>query len=381
MKATKVFVLIIVLALLATLGGAAGAQEPESSGGEGVSASALLNSGCVAGSVYDPACDVDHDGDVDIVDIQLTASHWGHTGTYTASYWSLTGNSGTTPGTHFLGTTDNQALELRVNNVRALRLEPDATSPNVIGGYGGNSVTSGVQGATIGGGGWPTLINRVTDDDGTVGGGSNNQAGDNSGTTSGRQGATVGGGGGNTASGFYATIPGGSDNIAEGSFSFAAGKRAKANHDGAFVWGDSQDADVASTKTNQLVIRARGGVFLTENLGGGPSATLGERYRDNAIVAWGSVWGTTGAIDRDFGVNSVTRNGAGIYTVNLDISAADGSSVIPIAIAEIDSAPTSASALRIVSINQRDNRLFDVYINDGTGNLVDNDFVFIVTAR
>ena len=27
--------------------------------------------------------------------------------------WSLTGNAGTTPGTNFLGTTDNQALELK----------------------------------------------------------------------------------------------------------------------------------------------------------------------------------------------------------------------------------------------------------------------------
>ncbi len=68
-------------------------------------------------------------------------------------YWQLTGNSGTNPSTNFLGTTDNQALELRVNNARALRLEPNATSPNLIGGYSGNSVTSGAYGATIGGGG------------------------------------------------------------------------------------------------------------------------------------------------------------------------------------------------------------------------------------
>src|SRR5439155_15374043 len=54
--------------------------------------------------------------------------------------WKTTGNAGTTPGTHFLGTTDNQPLELKVNNLRALRLEPgieDANhsgAPNVIGG-------------------------------------------------------------------------------------------------------------------------------------------------------------------------------------------------------------------------------------------------------
>src|SRR6188768_1479296 len=30
--------------------------------------------------------------------------------------WSLTGNAGTTPGTHFVGTTDNKALYFKTNN-------------------------------------------------------------------------------------------------------------------------------------------------------------------------------------------------------------------------------------------------------------------------
>ena len=30
------------------------------------------------------------------------------------TYWKLTGNTSTTPGTNFLGTTDNQALEVKV---------------------------------------------------------------------------------------------------------------------------------------------------------------------------------------------------------------------------------------------------------------------------
>ena len=69
------------------------------------------------------------------------------------SFWSLTGNAGTTPGTHFLGTTDATNLTLAVNGGAALRLEPDATSPNLIGGHVDNQVTAGVYGATIGGGG------------------------------------------------------------------------------------------------------------------------------------------------------------------------------------------------------------------------------------
>lgn len=46
------------------------------------SAAAPLVGPCAAGGAYDPACDVDHDGDVDIFDIQLTAGHWRQTGTY-----------------------------------------------------------------------------------------------------------------------------------------------------------------------------------------------------------------------------------------------------------------------------------------------------------
>lgn len=46
------------------------------------SAAAPLAAPCTTGWAYDPACDVDHDGDVDIYDIQLTASHWGQAGAY-----------------------------------------------------------------------------------------------------------------------------------------------------------------------------------------------------------------------------------------------------------------------------------------------------------
>ena len=250
-----------------------------------------------------------------------------------ANAWALAGNAGTT-GANFLGTTDDQALNARVNNARALRLEPasDGTnqSPNVIGGIADNAVTAGVHSATISGGGRdtpanPATANRVTDDGGTVGGGVNNQAGDGSGTgsdrtraavgggesntasghwatvaggqgnsASGTSGAvgggsgndadgiegTVGGGGGNTASGLAATVgggsfnvasgsratvPGGRTNVAQGEYSLAAGRRAKANHDGAFVWADSTNTDIASSEDNQFIARAAGGFFLQDD--------------------------------------------------------------------------------------------------------------------
>jgi hypothetical protein len=59
-----------------------------------------------------------------------------------------------------------------------------------------------------------------------------------------------------------ATVPGGQDNRAGGDYSFAAGRRARADHDGAFVWADSTDADFTSSSSNQFLIRASGGVGI-----------------------------------------------------------------------------------------------------------------------
>ncbi len=75
------------------------------------------------------------------------------------------------------------------------------TSPNLIGGYSGNSVTGGVVGATVGGGGISTSNNSISGNFGTVDGGLGNVA---SGYA-----ATVGGGAYNTASGDRSTVPGG----------------------------------------------------------------------------------------------------------------------------------------------------------------------------
>jgi len=63
----------------------------------------------------------------------------------------------------------------------------------------------------------------------------------------------------------YAAIPGGQDNIVAGNHGFAAGRRAKANHPGAFVWADSTDADFVSSATNEFAVRASGGVAFYSN--------------------------------------------------------------------------------------------------------------------
>ena len=74
--------------------------------------------------------------------------------------------------------------------------------------------------------------------------------------------ATVGGGSVNQATNYCATVPGGNLNIAGGPYSFAAGQKAQALHQGSFVWADSQNAVFASTTSNQFNIRAMNGVCL-----------------------------------------------------------------------------------------------------------------------
>ena len=315
-------------------------------------------------------------------------------------FWNLDGNAGTTPGTHFLGTTDSQPLELKVNGQRVLRLEPTASIDmvNLVGGSARNFVAAGVVGATIGGGGGSldfdgmTYTNSVAADFGTVGGGTanaiansasnsviaggflndigvdsaygaisggndNNIAGavgfvfgspyssigggqrNNIGTESpysviaggqdndigtangvstshsaigggnnnniggsstystiagGQQNniginsdySTIGGGTFNrvSASSQYATIPGGDNNFATNR-AFAAGTLAKANHSGAFVWGDSFNGVVASSANNQFTVRASGGARFFSNTGQSAGVSLAAGGTAWAIIS------------------------------------------------------------------------------------------------
>lgn len=45
----------------------------------------LVAGPCTPGGTYDSACDVNHDGAVNVLDVQLTAGHWNQTGVYSAS--------------------------------------------------------------------------------------------------------------------------------------------------------------------------------------------------------------------------------------------------------------------------------------------------------
>jgi hypothetical protein len=352
--------------------------------------------------------------------------------------WKLSGNAGTTPGTHFLGTTDNQALELKVNGARALRLEPTAGTPNLIGGSSANFVQAAspgtpnpVVGATIGGGGaagkanrvegafgtiggginnrtwtgdfipppvsgntvgggennealgrwatvaggqgnvasssysfigggnsnttfsslaadgtaWATVAgglsndargsyafiggganNETTDRYGVVAGGSANRAGDAAGNSLDRLYASVGGGTSNIASGTASTVPGGDSNLASASYSFAAGRRAKADDNGAFVWGDSTDADVTSTTVDQFLVRASGGVALirgTSTAQATPAALAVQNAAASGEGAW--VWTSSSANPKPVLLALIHPSGTNSF---LECKTFDGAAVV-----------------------------------------------------
>ena len=86
------------------------------------------------------------------------------------AFWQLGGNN-VSPG-QFLGSTNNQPVEINVNGQRALRLEPTAGgAPNVIGGSPANIIGAGLEGSSIGGGGSAIYSNSVASSYSTVAGG------------------------------------------------------------------------------------------------------------------------------------------------------------------------------------------------------------------
>jgi Collagen triple helix repeat (20 copies)/Chaperone of endosialidase len=216
----------------------------------------------------------------------------------TVDGWSLTGNSGTTAGTDFIGSTDNQSIEIHTNGARVMHYEPafanslNDISPNVIAGDACNIIQPGTQGATIDGGGGIfngnlglgnlTGPNMVEADFATVAGGIDNLASGAISLVAGggvdtatAEGATVLGGFTNAVGGRFAIIPGGENNIANGLTGFAAGTAANAQSDGDFTWSDaSSSLSFASLAADEFAARATGGVrFVTAiDTGGNPTA-------------------------------------------------------------------------------------------------------------
>ena len=192
---------------------------------------------------------------------------------YAQASWKLDGNSGTTPGTQFLGTTDTNALELKVNNARVLRLEP-GFSPNLIGGHSDNFVPLGIAGVTISGGGQGGSPNQATNDFATIGGGFGNLAGAWTSTIGGGSEnsiqfestfSTIGGGSGNRiqTSAQYATVAGGLFNLV-GDNSSGANITGGYNNSARAIY-----SSIGGGSGNSIEIEARSSVIA-----GGASSTI-----------------------------------------------------------------------------------------------------------
>lgn len=167
------------------------------------------------------------------------------------------------------------SVDLQTDRSAASKVASGTTSV-VAGGY--NNVASGTS-STVGGG----QSNTASSGSSTVAGGSSN-------TASTGLSATVGGGVGNTASGASSTIPGGDNNTASGAYSFAAGRKARATHDGSFVLSDSQNADHNSTTINELSLRFQNGVRINGTLIGTAAFVA-----DNTLVHLAGAETITGA--------------------------------------------------------------------------------------
>ena len=155
--------------------------------------------------------------------------------------WLLGGNDATAPGIDYLGTSDDKAFEIHVDHDgarladtegrgRVLRFEPTGGSPNILGGFHGNTILGNTGGVTLSGGGETLELQTVAGDFGTIGGGRGNRVADNDGTVAGGRkndvdgvAGVIGGGQSNRIAGDHATIAGGLSNVGSGSRSSIGG--------------------------------------------------------------------------------------------------------------------------------------------------------------
>jgi hypothetical protein len=230
-------------------------------------------------------------------------------------YWALAGNAGTTAGTHFVGTTDDEALELKVNRVRALRLDPASDGlgrvhPNLNGGAPDNSILFS-HGSSIGGGWSNTITNAPAaflgggeinairnSEQASIGGGTGNDI-------QASRGATIGGGANNDigTDSIYSFVGGGAGNaIATNAMhaSIAGGYRNAigATAQRSFIGGGSNNAIRASAMYASIAGGAGNAIGTNADysfIGGGYYNDIGADSYSASIA---------GGYDNDIGTNS-----------------------------------------------------------------------------
>jgi trimeric autotransporter adhesin len=245
------------------------------------------------------------------------------------------------------------------------RCSADTPACNVIAGYSGNSVATGIAGGTIAGGGLVGLPNLVSGSGGSVGGGTGNTAGEGS-TVAGGSGntalyfhAAVGGGSGNTAASEEALVAGGLNNTAVGRFSAVGGGAAN------LASADYSTISGGSGNTTSYQFSTIGGG--TENKSTSEASVVSGGEHNYARASYSAVLG---------GVNNVA-DGLGAAVAGGAGNVASGMyAVIPGGFSNIAAGDYSFAAGRTASVNANDpgTFLFADSINFPFPSLVPNEF-------
>jgi len=237
-------------------------------------------------------------------------------------YWSENGNSGTTPGTNYVGTSDSVNFEIHAyhsnpdsasNTGRVMLFEPRKYSslvyvPNITAGSHNNQISSPNFGGTISGG----KSNKIfgNSDFSTISGGTDNQIKDSS-TYS-----TIPGGPGLTAQSYSQTVMG-RYNEAQGT----SRSGSIVDNDRLLILGNGVDK---THRSNAFEVSNNGHSIVYHKNESSNAAIRGATYTDNIIYAWGYVEGT---LKSSFGVYSVAVVSPGIWEVRLNLKYPDGSAM------------------------------------------------------
>ena len=247
-------------------------------------------------------------------------------------FWGLDGNSGTTPGTHFLGTTDSVPVQIQVRGgsgtiANSLILNKNGSLQRDTGGNarGANAVDLQISRSAatyvaasdysvIGGGEHNSIAPSA--DYSTIGGGSTNAILDNAGYS------TIGGGGSNTidTNSRYATIGGGELNVigTNASHSTIAGGEENT------IDSTSNQATIGGGRANQIRSGANSstiaGGFFNRIFADATHATIGGG-EDNRIREGATHSAIIGGFRNDIGSNANYSTIGGGLTNNVKTTA------------------------------------------------------------
>ena len=272
------------------------------------------------------------------------------------NFWQLGGNN--VASGQILGSTNSQALEVRVANQRVLLIATNpADSANLVGGSPANIIDAGVEGAVIAGGGTTNFLgvyssNRISASFSSIGGGSGNfiQSGSDHAVIGGgltnlvltnTYQTVIAGGQGNTAGNVYSVIGGGFNNLNSGQYGVLGGGLFNTNTgpvatlgggQGNFVSGNSatlsggfENVNTGGASTlaggqgnlvNGNIATLSGGFFNTNS---GTSATIGGGVDNNASG--------TGATIGGGGANGISPSGNNVQATAGTIGGGWGNSI------------------------------------------------------